>query len=316
MSNNTVQKLTKSQYLKLIGIDQWKLRETPEDSAVAKIVENNLDIVPEKTVTQETESKTPGAETAILKVAPNSATPAQAFSQQSQNKIVQASDQGLSQPVRVQPTDENKSVVNDKANENVAPNLKEIDLDGISTLQQLNETISNCSKCEISSNRTDVKFGNGDDQADLIIINIIPDQNEYEQGGKGSDKTSQLLDNLLGSIKLKRSQVFITNIVHCRPTDRNNPDLSEISNCIHFIKKQIELIQPKVILAFGELAAQSLLECDTPLAKLRGQPHDFGSLCIPLIATFHPGYLLRSPVDKAKLWDDVKFVRFLLSQAE
>lgn len=323
MFNNIVQKRTKNQYLKLIGIDQWELRETPETAAVANtaksdleiVSEKNLEIVSEKNLNQENESRIARAEAAIQK----SEISNQSFVQQpQQHRIDQGLDQGISTQVSAQPSDANKAVLNDKENE-VAATLdisKTIDLDGISTLQQLNETISNCLKCEISSNKTDTKFGIGNDQADLMIIGIAPDAAEHTQEGGLTGKTGQLLDNLLRSINLKRSQVFISNVVNCKPADHNKPQISEITSCIPFIKKQIELIQPKVILALGELSTQNLLGCDTPLSQLRGQPHDYGSMCIPLLATFHPEYLLRSPVDKAKSWDDIKFVRFLLSQTD
>ncbi len=309
MSNNIVQKRTKNQYLKLIGIDQWELRET----AAVNAAKNNLEVASENNLNQDSESKIACAEAAVQK----SEISNQAFMQQPQQHKI---DQGVSAQVCAQLSDSNKAVLNDKESEVVVAATLDIsetiDLDGISTLQQLNETISNCSKCGISSGRTDTKFGIGNDQADLMIIGIAPDADKHTQEGGLTGKTGQLLDNLLRSINLKRSQVFISNVVNCKPVDHSKPQISEITSCIPFIKKQIELIQPKVVLALGELSTQSLLGCDTPLSQLRGQPHDYGSMRIPLLATFHPEYLLSSPVDKARSWDDIKFVRFLLSQAD
>ncbi len=312
MFNNIVQKLSKNQYLKLIGIDQWDLRESTQASVVADAAENDVEIVAEKPLDQRSD-QTPDLN---LNQETSKQTTAQSTISQSTKAQSAKAQPTEIQPTKIQPANEVKIALSHKENEVADPNLKVIDLEKVSTLQQLNEIISTCSQCEIYQNRTGAKFGVGDDQADLMIINISSDHNGYEQGGRGVSKTDQLLDNLLRSINLKRNQVFITNIVHCPPEDQNKPKTSEAKSCISFVKKQIELIQPKVILTLGESATQNLLGCDIPLIKLRGQLHDYGSGSIPLIATFHPEYLLRSSTDKAKLWDDIKFVRFLLSQSD
>ncbi len=317
MFNNIVQKLSKNQYLKLIGIDQWDLRESTQASVVADAAENDVEIVAEKPLDQRSD-QTPDLN--LNQETNKQATAQSTISQSTKTQSTKAQPTEIQsteiKPTKIQPANEVKIALSHKENEVADPNLKVIDLEKVSTLQQLNEIISTCSQCEIYQNRTGAKFGVGDDQADLMIINISSDHNGYEQGGRGVNKTNQLLDNLLRSINLKRNQVFITNIVHCPPEDQNKPKTSEAKRCISFVKKQIELIQPKVILTLGESATQNLLGCDIPLIKLRGQLHDYGSGSIPLIATFNPEYLLRSSADKAKLWDDIKFVRFLLSQSD
>ncbi len=196
-------------------------------------------------------------------------------------------------------------------------NLQELtDLTEINDLEQLRKIISDCSKCQISQERTNTVFGVGNETADLMIIGEAPGVDEDQQGEPFVGKAGQLLNKMLAAIGLRREQVFIANILKCRPTNNRDPQKDEIAYCQGYLNKQIEIIQPKVILSVGRISAQSLLGSEVPISKLRGQPHDYGENHIPLVATYHPAYLLRSPAEKAKAWDDLKFVRFLLSQSE
>ena len=190
------------------------------------------------------------------------------------------------------------------------------DLNNIGDLQQLRQVVSNCSMCEIAQERTNMVFGVGNPNADLMIIGEAPGADEDIQGEPFVGKAGQLLNKMLAAIGLCRNQVFIANILKCRPTNNRDPQKHEIANCQGYLDKQIEMVQPKVILSVGRVSAQSLLNLEIPISKLRGKPHEYGAKHIPLVATYHPAYLLRSPAEKAKAWDDLKFVRFLLNQPE
>ncbi|THB71014.1 MAG: uracil-DNA glycosylase [Gammaproteobacteria bacterium] len=192
----------------------------------------------------------------------------------------------------------------------------EENLQTITSLEQLRAHIPSCVKCSIAQERTNTVFGVGNPNADLMVVGEAPGKDEDLQGEPFVGRAGQLLDKMLAAIGLRRDQAFIANILKCRPTNNRDPQKDEIANCIGYLNKQIELIQPKVILSVGRVSAQSLLGSETPISRLRGKPHDYGEAKIPLIATYHPAYLLRSPAEKAKAWDDMKFVRFLLNQSE
>ncbi len=186
----------------------------------------------------------------------------------------------------------------------------------IDNLDQLRQLISNCTKCQIAQQRNNTVFGAGNPNAELMLIGEAPGADEDKQGEPFVGRAGKLLDKMLEAIGLQRNQIFIANILKCRPPNNRDPQKDEVENCIGYLNKQIELIEPKVILSLGRVSAQNLLESNTPISRLRGQPHDYGEQRIPLVATYHPAYLLRSPSEKAKAWDDLKFVQFLLSQSE
>ncbi len=190
------------------------------------------------------------------------------------------------------------------------------DAEQVTNLEQLRTLICNCHKCQIANERTNTVFGVGNPNADLMIIGEAPGADEDKQGEPFVGRAGQLLDKMLGAIGFSRNQVFIANILKCRPTNNRDPQKEEVANCIGYLNKQIELIKPKLILSVGRVSAQNLLGRETPISQLRGKPHEYGTSGIPLLATYHPAYLLRSPSEKAKAWDDLKFARFLLSQTE
>ena len=169
----------------------------------------------------------------------------------------------------------------------------------------LQSVISSCSACDLHKRRIKAVFGMGDPHAQWMIIGEAPGEDEDKQGEPFVGQAGQLLNNMLSAIGLKREQIFITNILKCHPPDNRNPRVEEIAQCEGYLKRQIELVSPKVILAVGRVAAHNLLKVDTPLSRLRGKTHHYGQ--IPVVVTYHPAYLLRSPKEKAKSWDDLCF---------
>ncbi|GGC00546.1 phage-related DNA polymerase [Oxalicibacterium flavum] len=175
---------------------------------------------------------------------------------------------------------------------------------------QLQETVSECVQCGLCRNRTQTVFGVGDQKARWLFVGEGPGRNEDLQGQPFVGPAGKLLDNMMGAMGLQRGEnTYIANIVKCRPTDENRrdrpPSLEEASACMPYLKRQIALIDPTVIVAMGKTAALSLLQLDpaTPVSRLRGTIHRYEE--IPLIVTYHPAYLLRNLRDKRKTWADL-----------
>jgi uracil-DNA glycosylase family 4 len=174
--------------------------------------------------------------------------------------------------------------------------------------QDLATKVKSCRACELHKSRKQTVFGEGDPQANLLVIGEAPGTDEDAQGEPFVGPTGQLLNAMLIAIGLRNEQIFITNILKCRPPGDRDPHVNEMQRCETFLQRQIELIQPKLILTVGRIAAQSLLKCDTPVGRLRGKVHRYGEQKIPLIVTYHPAYLLRSPDQKSKSWQDLQMV--------
>lgn len=171
----------------------------------------------------------------------------------------------------------------------------------------LQARVSGCTLCELHQGRTQTVFGVGNEQADLMIIGEAPGAEEDKQGEPFVGRAGQLLTAMLKAIQLSRQDVYIANILKCRPPNNRDPKPEEAALCSQYLKRQIELIQPKLILAVGRIAAQRLLQTDLSLAKMRGQLHLYPLTNTPMIVTYHPAYLLRTPSDKRKAWQDLLF---------
>ena len=168
---------------------------------------------------------------------------------------------------------------------------------------QLKESVMNCAACKLRAGCTQTVFGVGDEKADWLFVGEGPGADEDIKGEPFVGQAGKLLDNMLAAIKLKRGiNVYIANIVKCRPPGNRTPEDDEIAQCMPYLARQIQLMQPRLIVALGKTAAVSLLGRDGTLASLRGRMHEYQG--IPLIATYHPAYLLRSPMEKAKAWQD------------
>jgi len=173
----------------------------------------------------------------------------------------------------------------------------------------LRAAVAGCRACGLCESRTQTVFGVGNERARLMIVGEAPGENEDLQGEPFVGQAGKLLDNMLRAIGLTRAddtperQVFIANTLKCRPPRNRNPDPAETAMCAPFLERQIELVQPRLLLAMGRFAAQSLLRTDEPIGKLRGRVHRWRD--IPVVVTYHPAYLLRSLAEKARAWDDL-----------
>jgi len=177
------------------------------------------------------------------------------------------------------------------------------------SLKQLGETLSQCRMCSLFQTRRHVVFGSGPENAALMLIGEAPGEEEDRTGKPFVGKAGQLLDKILEAIDFSRDDVYITNILKCRPPMNRDPKPEEITTCLPFLQNQIALIRPKIILALGRIAAQTLSGSTNPLSRLRGQTHAFDH--IPFLATYHPAALLRHAEWKKPTWEDIKNLRRL-----
>lgn len=168
---------------------------------------------------------------------------------------------------------------------------------------QLRQSVTDCTRCPLHSSRTQTVFGVGDFSADWMIIGEAPGAEEDRRGEPFVGRAGKLLNEMLRAVGQSRDSVFIANVLKCRPPNNRDPNADEAAACRRYLERQIELVQPKIILAVGRIAAQHLLASDEPVGRLRGSLHHLGE--IPLVVTYHPAYLLRSPVQKRKAWDDL-----------
>ena len=172
--------------------------------------------------------------------------------------------------------------------------------------------VSNCKKCSLHKGRNNTVFGDGNRNSDWFFIGEAPGKDEDLQGKPFVGRAGRLLSEVIFSMGLSREDVFIANILKCRPPDNRDPMPEEVQQCFPYLEKQIELVKPKIIVAVGRIAAHSLLGTDLPMGKLRGKIHGFGTSEIPTLIIYHPAYLLRSPSQKKKVWEDLQLVNDFL----
>jgi uracil-DNA glycosylase family 4 len=178
--------------------------------------------------------------------------------------------------------------------------------------ESLRLAVQSCTACGLDKTRTQTVFGIGNPLADLMIIGEAPGFNEDKQGEPFVGRAGQLLTAMLQAIGFERENVYIANILKCRPPNNRDPQVEEVNLCTPFLQKQIALVQPKLLLAVGRIAAHYLLNSKAPLPQLRNITHQYGSLNTPLIITYHPAYLLRNPKDKGKAYEDLQLTYRLL----
>jgi DNA polymerase len=180
---------------------------------------------------------------------------------------------------------------------------------------ELKQAVVACQACSLVQTRTQTVFGIGDENADWLFIGEAPGAEEDRRGEPFVGAAGQLLDNMLAAIKLNRGEnVYIANVLKCRPPQNRDPHGEEVVKCDPFLKRQVELIQPRLIVAMGRFAAQSVLNTDAAISALRGKLHDYNG--VPVIVTYHPAYLLRNLPDKAKAWEDLCFARATMRQLQ
>ena len=173
-------------------------------------------------------------------------------------------------------------------------------------MNELKASLQNCDRCPLCEQRQNIVFGAGHPSASLVFVGEAPSLDEDEQGSPFVGEVGSLLDKILGAMKLSRQDVYICNVVKCHPVANRDPQADEISTCETFLKQQLELIKPKMIVALGRFAAHALLKTDTPISKLRGKWGEYES--IPVMPTFHPAYLLHNGSAKRPVWEDMKQV--------
>jgi DNA polymerase len=177
----------------------------------------------------------------------------------------------------------------------------------IKTLEELRAQIGDCRRCKLCSGRTNLVFGVGHPNARLMFVGEGPGRDEDIQGEPFVGRAGQLLTDIITKgMGLKREDVYIANVVKCRPPENRNPEPDEVAACEPFLKKQIDLVRPEIIVGLGKFAVQTLLQSKVPISKLRGNWHRYHG--IKLMPTFHPAYLLRNPADKKLVWEDIKKV--------
>jgi uracil-DNA glycosylase len=169
--------------------------------------------------------------------------------------------------------------------------------------------VAGCTRCGLHACRKNTVFGVGDRNARWLVVGEAPGADEDEKGEPFVGRAGGLLNSMLRGIGLEREQVFIANVLKCRPPENRDPETGEVEQCLPYLERQIALLKPGIMLAVGRIAAQNLLATQTPIGKLRGNVHAFGASRTPLVVTYHPAYLLRSPTEKRKAWEDLKLAR-------
>lgn len=179
--------------------------------------------------------------------------------------------------------------------------------------EALQQAVAGCQACKLCSSRRNTVFGVGDQQAQWLVVGEAPGENEDIQGEPFVGQAGKLLDNMLAALSLARGRgVYIANVLKCRPPGNRNPEPDEVAQCEPFLRRQVELLQPRIILAMGRFAVQSLLSTTEPIGKLRGRVHSYSG--VPVVVTYHPAYLLRNLPDKAKAWADLCLARQVAEQ--
>jgi uracil-DNA glycosylase family 4 len=183
-----------------------------------------------------------------------------------------------------------------------------------STLEKVRKELGDCKRCKLHQTRRTIVFGEGNEKSSLMFIGEGPGYDEDVQGRPFVGRAGQLLTKIIQSINLPREEVYITNIIKCRPPQNRNPEPDEIQSCHPFLMKQIRVIQPKIICALGTFSAQTLLKTDTKITALRGKFYDLEG--IKVMPTYHPAFLLRNPERKREVWEDMKKIAEWLSNHE
>jgi uracil-DNA glycosylase family 4 len=181
-------------------------------------------------------------------------------------------------------------------------------------LPSLQRFLAGCPRCKLAKGRTNIVFGQGNPKAQLMFVGEAPGHDEDVQGLAFVGRAGQLLTKIIEAIGRKREEVYIANILKCRPPNNRNPEADEVDSCMPFLEEQIRLISPRVIVTLGTFAAQALLRTDEPIGRLRGRWS--AARGVRVMPTFHPAFLLRSPDRKKDVWEDMKLVRDYLAQNE
>ncbi len=181
------------------------------------------------------------------------------------------------------------------------------------TLDEIAAQINQCQKCPLHSTRIKAVPGAGNPDSDWMFVGEAPGQNEDQRGEPFVGRAGQLLDAMIAALQMQRSEVFIANVIKCRPPQNRDPYPREVAECEPYLHRQLELVRPKIIVALGRISAQALLKSSQSLGNLRGKVYRYGPSNTPLVITYHPAYLLRSPQQKAKSWQDLLLAKSVVS---
>lgn len=177
--------------------------------------------------------------------------------------------------------------------------------------ETLQSTVVSCTRCELHRTRTQTVFGVGHPGAEWMFVGEAPGAEEDRKGEPFVGRAGKLLDAMLASVGRAREEVYIANVLKCRPPNNRDPHGEEVQQCEGYLVRQIQLVRPKLLIAMGRFAAQSLLKTSRPISQLRGEVHEYTEIKVPLVVTYHPAYLLRNPIDKRKAWQDLCLIRRL-----
>lgn len=303
------------QYLAALGIPVWRLRQplAVQPQPVAEALSNPPGAACPPSLAQEGKADDPPSDTAAAMASP--LPPEERLERSAGTEPEEA--EWLATDDWTPPMDDDQEPLLETADasQSLAPSAPDRRTARIAGMdwEQLAAEIQQCTACSLCTTRTQTVFGVGNRQAEWLIIGEAPGADEDRQGEPFVGRAGKLLNPMLLAIGLKREQVFIANILKCRPPENRDPTPTEAASCRPFLERQIELIRPRIILAVGRIAAQNLLATDTQIGKLRGQVHRFGPARLPLIVTYHPAYLLRSPREKRKSWDDLRLAQRTLA---
>lgn len=182
--------------------------------------------------------------------------------------------------------------------------------------EELRATVAGCTDCQLHRHRTQTVFGVGNRDADWMIIGEAPGAEEDRRGEPFVGRAGKLLDEMLRAVGLDRSTAFIANILKCRPPNNRDPAAGEAAACRGYLERQIDMVKPRLILAVGRVAAQQLLHSDSPVGRMRGRVHSLNNRQVPVVVTYHPAYLLRSPSQKRKVWEDLCLARQIVEESQ
>lgn len=180
------------------------------------------------------------------------------------------------------------------------------------TLEQIGADLGECTRCQLHSNRTHIVFGEGNPAARVVLVGEGPGQEEDRLGRPFVGPAGRLLDRIIAAMGWRRAEVYICNVIKCRPPRNRDPQVNEIEQCGLFLRRQLRAIRPQAILALGSFAAQFLLTSQQPISKLRNRVHQYEG--IPVVPTYHPAYLLRNPLQKRQVWEDVQLLLSLVQE--
>jgi uracil-DNA glycosylase family 4 len=309
--------LIRTQYLKAMGIQLWVRRHlpptalTPTPAAVnASLSPPPQNTSPEKQMaTPEKSTQPEPAEFSTATESTESTKPIESIESTEQSKPSPAKVEKLEPEESTPPSSSQISSTQSPP----IPTVVEMPPASLDW-DTLRKKVATCTACELHRTRTQTVFGVGNQHTNWLFIGEAPGADEDAQGEPFVGKAGQLLNNMLYAIGLSRETVFIANIIKCRPPENRDPLPEEMTSCQTFLQQQIQLIKPKLIIAVGRVAAQHLLSTTTPISKLRGQVFEYGDEKIPLIATYHPAYLLRRPSEKRQSWRDLQFIQQKMTQ--